>query len=75
MGATPIKLNFEDQALLDTLNWLEQSYRDKVYVLDIHFDLGTATIYGEEEEVAKFREQIGNMMAAVYKHVPPWREL
>ena len=73
--AEPLKLNFEEQAYLHSINWLEQYYDDKVWVLDIDFKLGNLSLYGEAHDTANFRQDMNNMMVPILEKVPPWREV
>jgi hypothetical protein len=70
-----LKMNKEEQSLLTVLNWMEQSYENKVYVLDIDFKHGGVALFGEPSDTQKFREQLNEIMASVYEQVEPWRDL
>ena len=71
MGATKRKLKPEEESLLHVLNWMEQSYNEDVYVLDIDFPNGGVMLYGAK--VSEFRDELSKIMANVYSNVESWR--
>jgi len=68
------KLSDDEVSLLHLINWMEHSYKQEVYVLDINFDLGGVCLYGEPDMTQKFRAEFEDIMARVYAQVPVWRE-
>ena len=70
----PLKLNEEEESLLHLLNWMEYSYRNEVYVIDIDFDTGAVALFGEPHLTKKFRGEMNNMMADIYASINSWRE-
>ena len=69
------KLSEDEVSLLHLINWMEHSYKQEVFVLDINFDLGGVCLYGEPDMTQKFRAEFEDIMARVYAQVPVWREL
>jgi hypothetical protein len=67
-------LTEEETSMLHILNWMEQSYKDTVFVLDINFETGGVCLYGEPSVTQKFRGEFETIMADVYAKVPVWRE-
>ena len=69
------KLSEDEVSLLHLINWMEHSYKQEVFVLDINFDLGGVCLYGEPDMTQKFRAEFEDIMTRVYAQVPAWREM
>jgi len=72
--AEMLRLSDDELSMLHLLNWMEQAYKQEVYVIDINFDVGGICLYGEPNMTQKFRTEFENIMAEVYAKVPVWRE-
>jgi len=72
MGCEPEKLTDEEVSMLHTLNWMEVSYGDTCWVMDVDFKVGSVALYGPK--VQEFRQEFNKIMTAVYEKVPAWRE-
>ena len=73
--AVILNLNEEDTSLLHVINWMEQSYKNEVFVMDINFETGGVCLYGDHNMTQKFRGELDHIMAEVYAKIPVWREL
>ena len=69
-----IELNKINKTYLDVLNWLENKYENKVYVLDINFAQHGSSLYGEQHHLDDFRKELDSIMATVYEQVEPWED-
>lgn len=65
----------EEMTMLHLLNWMEQSCDNTVFVLDVDFEHGGVTLYGEPCHTQAFRGKFNEIMARVYEKIPVWREL
>ena len=74
MACEILKLSEDEVSMLHLLNWMEHSYKQEVFVLDINFDVGGVCLYGEPDMTHKFRAEFEDIMARVYAQVPAWRE-
>ena len=53
---------------------MERKYSDEVFVLDIDFEQGGSTLYGETDLLTKFRTELNEIMTRVATQAEPWRE-
>ena len=60
MYAIKDKLTEEETSMMHVLNWMEQSYKDKCWVLDVDFKQGSVALYGPETQ--KFRKEFNNII-------------
>jgi len=74
MACEILKLSDDEVSMLHLLNWMELSYNQEVFVVDINFDVGGVCLYGEHTMTNKFRTEFEDIMARVYAQVPVWRE-
>ena len=75
MGAHPVPMSISEQAVYHCIMWLEHAYNDEVMVLDVDFETGRVTLYGEPERTKEFNKQLEAMCAAVYDPMEAWRSI
>ena len=68
-------LSDDELSMLHLLNWMENSYNQEVFVIDINFENGGITLWGDPGQTNKFRNEFSDIMARIYAQVPAWREL
>ena len=73
--STMLELGEDETTMLHLLNWMEQSCDNTVFVIDVDFDHGGVTLYGEPNHTQAFRGKFNEIMSRVYEQVPAWREL
>ena len=73
--ATLLDLSEDELSLLHLVHWMELAYEEEVYVMDIDFNTGGISLYGEPKKTNKFRIEFSEIMSRVYEQVPAWREM
>jgi hypothetical protein len=72
--AEMLELNPYQQTFLILLCWMVRKYNDEVFVLDIDFEQGGSTLYGDTDLLTKFRTELNEIMTRVATQSEPWRE-